>query len=293
MLQNIVQLIRVKQWIKNLFIVMPLFFAQEIGDLNKLRVISLIFLSFCFITSSIYCFNDIFDRKIDRLHPHKSKRPLASGALSLNFVIGTAIVCLALGMIVLFISGSACISTIYGLFAGYIALNVLYSLIFKHIPILDVIIIASGFVIRILIGGISTSIILSHWIVIMTFLLTLFLALSKRKDDLNLYLKTGKVVRKNIQDYSPDFLNATLVITATATIVAYIMYTVSTEVISEIGNDHVYFSSIFVLAAILKYLQLVMTEKNSKDPLNTLKDSRFLQICILGWMFTFIILIYT
>jgi hypothetical protein len=155
-----------------------------------------------------------------------------------------------------------------------------------------VFIIALGFVLRLMAGGEATGVILSHWIVIMTFLLALFLGFSKRKDDIRIYEADGIKARKNILRYNADFLNQTISIIATITIISYIMYTVSGDVVDRIGNQYLYLTSIFVLLGILRYLQLSLVDKTTGNPTEVLIKDRFIQLSILGWIISFIIILY-
>jgi hypothetical protein len=141
-------------------------------------------------------------------------------------------------------------------------------------------------------GGAATGVWISHWIVVMTFLLALFLAFAKRRDDMIIFNETGVVSRRNITGYNVEFLNAALVITSTVTIVAYIMYSVSEDVTSRFGNDYVYTSAVFVVLGILRYMQLVFVSGKGGNPVKIMWDDRFIQLCIAGWMAVFFVIVY-
>ena len=290
-LKIIIHLLRPHQWTKNLFIFMPLFFSANAGNLHQLILALYAFISFSLIASSIYCLNDAIDVKEDRLHPEKSKRPIASGQISIRAAIGLAIFLFAGGIsmqIFLQLNTNVIVVTLL-----YVLINIAYVLKLKQSTIIDIMCIASGFVLRVVIGGYATNVALSHWIVLMTFLLATFLACAKRQDDVRYHLKEGIVARKNIIHYNVDVLNAMMVITATVTIVCYIMYTVDKEVIGRFGNkDYIYATSIFVLAAIFRYLQITMVDEKSGSPTKILLKDRFIQLCILGWITAFVFIIY-
>jgi 4-hydroxybenzoate polyprenyltransferase len=171
-------------------------------------------------------------------------------------------------------------------------MNILYTIKLKVIPIIDVSIIAVGFVLRVIIGGVCTGLPLSHWIILLTFLLSLFLAFAKRRDDAAIFQNTGVKARKNIGEYTIPFIDLALSITATVTIVCYIMYTVSEEVINKFGSHYVYISAVFVIIGLLRYLWIAIVESKSGSPTRILLKDRFIQSCMLAWFCTFLIIIY-
>jgi len=155
-----------------------------------------------------------------------------------------------------------------------------------------VIVISVGFVLRILVGGTATGIWLSEWIIMMTFLLALFLAFAKRRDDVILYQNTGVLPRKNTNRYNLDFMNQVMMIVSTITIIAYIMYTLSPDVIERFHNRHIYITAVFVLVGIIRYLQVTIVDLKSGNPTTILLKDRFIQFCIAGWIVSFLIIIY-
>ena len=181
---------------------------------------------------------------------------------------------------------------VFAIIAFYILLNIAYCIRLKHIAIVDVFIIAVGFVLRVLIGGLATSIALSQWIILMTFLLALFLALAKRRDDVVMYEDTGIMARRNVNRYSVQFMNQAISIIASITMVSYIMYTVSPEVVERFNTSYLYATSIFVLAGILRYLQITIVDVKSGSPTKVLIKDRFIHACIAGWLLAFLIIIY-
>src|SRR6185295_8765692 len=174
----------------------------------------------------------------------------------------------------------------------YIVINILYSFLLKHIPILDIIVISSGFLLRIFAGGILANVPISHWIVIMTFLLSLFLALAKRRDDVLIFNESGEKMRKAVDGYNLEFINAAMMIMAAVIVVSYIMYTLSEDVMQRIGSKEIYFTTIFVIAGLLRYLQISFVENNSSSPTHVLLRDRFVQLTILGWLVSFFLLLY-
>ena len=294
-MKDIIKLLRPYQWLKNLFVFAPVFFNGSVLDIDYLLPSFMVFFSFCMAASSIYCFNDIYDAETDRMHPIKRNRPIASGAVSKNMGYCLMIICLVLSIIMIFSfcwhSDSARI-IIFTLILFYVLLNIAYCVWLKHKAIVDVFIIAMGFVIRIYAGGAATGIELTNWLVLMTFLLALFLAFAKRRDDVAMYETTGKVVRDNITRYTLDYMNQVIGIIASVTMVCYIMYTVSPEVIDRFHSSKIYLTSVFVLAGIVRYLQVTMVDEKSGSPTKVLLHDKFIQSCVFGWILSFVLIIY-
>jgi 4-hydroxybenzoate polyprenyltransferase len=294
-MKDIIKLLRPYQWLKNLFAFAPVFFNGSVLDIDYLLPSFMVFFSFCMAASSIYCFNDIYDAETDRMHPIKRNRPIASGAVSKNMGYCLMIICLVLSIIMIFSfcwhSDTARI-IIFTLIFFYVLLNIAYCVWLKHKAIVDVFIIAMGFVIRIYAGGAATGIELTNWLVLMTFLLALFLAFAKRRDDVAMYETTGKVVRDNITRYTLDYMNQVIGIIASVTMVCYIMYTVSPEVIDRFHSSKIYLTSVFVLAGIVRYLQVTMVDVKSGSPTKVLLHDKFIQSCVFGWILSFVLIIY-
>ena len=293
--RHTITLIRPHQWLKNVFVFTPLFFGRHVTDWNYIWPCTVAFIAFCLAASGIYCFNDIHDAEADRQHPVKRKRPVASGAVSKRMaytVMGTAWV-MAFTLVALGCFYSRSIQNrIIATLLIYIVMNVAYCVKLKQVAILDVFIIATGFVLRIVAGGLATGIILSHWIVLITFLLSLFLAVSKRRDDVAIYETLGVKPRKNIARYNMDFLNQSIGILGSITIMCYILYTVSGEVVERIGSRYLYATSVFVLAGILRYMQLTLVDRKSGSPTMVLLHDHFVHVCIVAWIMAFVIILY-
>ena len=285
---SIITLIRPHQYIKNLFIFLPLFFAARITETELLLNAVIAFLAFSLAASSIYILNDYQDIEDDKLHPKKKTRPLAAGIITTPqaFMI----------MTVLFIAGITVMASIsftaMNILLVYLALNIAYSFYLKRVAILDVMIIAIGFVLRIFVGSAVTDTPLSMWIVIMTFLLALFMALAKRRDDVLIYLETGEKMRKVVDGYNLQFLDAAMAIMASVVIVAYTIYTTSTEVITRVQSEHLYLTAFFVIVGVMRYLQIVFVDKDSGSPTRIALKDRFMQITLIGWIATFAWVLY-
>ncbi len=281
------KLMRVHHWVKNLFIFMPLFFSFQFKDISLLIANVLSFIGFSFLASAIYIINDWCDHEDDKLHPEKRHRPIASGAVTSKeaFVL---LVILFMLCIVVYAGVLKNMKALY-LVMGYFILNILYSIKLKRIPIIDISIVAIGFVIRVFIGGIVIDTPLSQWLIIMTFLLALLLALGKRRDDVIIYEKTGNKTRKSIDGYNLSFTNAGITIITAVILIAYIMYTMSDEIIMRNG-DNLYLTSVFVIIGLLRYLLIIFVDEKSGSPTMILFKDHFLHIIILMWLMSFLLL---
>ena len=289
---NHVKLLRPLQWIKNSFVFAPIFFSNNLLKPDYFWPTLIVFISFCFISSSIYCFNDLNDIEADRLHPKKCQRPIASGKVSVKGGYVMMAICLIGAFALLPFARSINTPYLYIIIGGYWLMNIAYCLRLKQIAILDVSIIAIGFVMRVLAGGLVVDIWVSHWLVLMTFLVTFFLALSKRNDDYRIYEQTGIKPRVSITGYNKTFINEATAIVGAVTLVCYIMYTMSPEVIERMGTRYVYLTTGWVLAGLLRYLQNMIVFGLSGSPTKSLVKDHFIQFCILGWLASFFVIIY-
>ena len=285
---SLINLLRPKHYIKNFFIFLPLFFAGEIKN-TELVITSLIaFISFSLTASAIYILNDFKDIENDKKHPTKRFRPLAAGlvkrktALYLMFILILTGVCL-----MYYISFNS-----FLILLMYIFLNIGYSFKLKHIALLDVIIISSGFVIRIFVGSFSYGISLTSWFVIMTFLIAIFLALSKRRDDVLIKLKSGKRMRKSIDGYNLKLIDGSMIMMAAVIIVAYIQTTINKDFLLGFQNDYLYLTGLFVIFGIMRYLQITIVHENSGSPTEIVFKDKILQINIVMWILMFVGFIY-
>lgn len=286
-MKHYLKLIRVKHYVKNLFIFLPVFFAGSFLNEESFFRVFLSFLAFCSIASSVYIINDYVDIEKDKFHPTKCFRPLASGEVSLSHAF-------ILWIILLLIGGT--ISTwvsikVFLVILCYKVLNILYSFIFKKIPIIDVSIVSLGFVLRLFVGGYASGVDLSEWIILMTFLFALFVAMAKRRDDL-LMGEKGKLVRSVIDGYNLKFVDATIVMLGGVIIVCYIMYTLTPSVQARMGGKNLYFTTYFVILSVLRYMQLAFVENKTGSPTALAYSDRFLQLTLLCWVTVFGWLIY-
>lgn len=297
-MKDIIRLVRPKQWLKNVFVLIPVFFGGRLSDVHDLLATAFAFVAFSFAASSIYCFNDIIDADADRRHPVKCSRPVARGAVTMRqaYMLMAQMILLALCVVLcgryLSVFTPSQALRVGSVIAGYWLLNLAYCAWLKKYAIVDVSVIAFGFVLRVLAGGFATDIIPSRWLVLMTFLLTLFLSLAKRRDDVLRMNATGEAPRTNTIRYNLTFINQAITITASITTVCYIMYTVSPEVIARFQTEYLYLTTCFVILGLLRYIQITVVDEQSGDPTKIMLRDRFMQAVVVLWAISFAIIIY-
>lgn len=280
-------LIRPHQWVKNGFLLAPLLFSGSLTNLPALiRAIKACF-CFCLLSSGVYVLNDLIDVNEDKVHPTKRKRPIASGRIPIRSAI-----LLAIGLMGLSISWAFNIGTDFGLIAAsYLMINVLYTFKLKHLVILDVFSIATGFILRVLGGAAAISVMPSHWILICTGLLALFLGFSKRRHEIT-NLDEAVSHRAVLSEYNPYYLDQMLLVIGGATIISYVLYTISPQTIARLGDRRLLLTVPFVLYGLFRYQYLIYHRGDKGDPTRNLLADKPILIDILLWAFTAIGAIY-
>lgn len=292
-MKTYLKLLRVEQWVKNLFVFLPMFFSGNLtnGHMAALSIVA--FLLFSFTASSIYIINDYNDIAADREHPEKKFRPLASGDVSKNAAktiflllwIMTATV-LTLSAFLLHFSWQSLTAVL----AVYFIMNLAYTFRLKHVAIVDIFIIAAGFVLRVLAGGCATQIPISQWALLLTFLLALVLAIGKRRGELINARRTGKT-RRALDGYNVQFADIALSISCTLAVVCYVMFTLSPEVQHRF-HPRVFYTVIFVVFAFLRYLQQTLVYNSTESPTKVIYRDRYIQLTLLAWLAVFLMMIY-
>jgi decaprenyl-phosphate phosphoribosyltransferase len=285
-----IKLLRPKDWAKNVFLIIPAFFSGQFFIYTRIPHILEGFFAFCCYASAIYIINDYRDIEDDRKHPVKCKRPLASGMVKKPAAILICIALLILGSLLGYVADH----TLLFLFilAIYFFINLFYSFGLKNIAILDILILSIGFVLRVKGGAVISKVDTSEWLIIMTFLLSLFMAIAKRRDDLLLKDSTGTDMRKSMSGYNLDFLNTLLGLSSAIIIVAYINYTVSPVTVVRLGTYRLYYSSLFVIAGLMRYLQITFVLKKSGSPTEILYKDLFIQITLALWILSIYAILY-
>ena len=287
MVKAIILSMRPGQWLKNLFLFAALLFSENLIEASKSVMVLEAFLLFCLLSGSVYIINDIFDREQDRDHPLKSQRPISSGKIAVGKAIVIAVVLSLLALIFSFLLGRH-----FGLVAlGYFLLNLAYSWRLKDVVIIDVMVVALGFVLRVIAGGVIIKVEISAWVLVCTILLALFLALSKRRYELVLLNEKAEIHRRALSQYSPYFLDQMIGVVTASTLMSYALYTIS-EAPHKFGTKNMIFTIPFVLYGIFRYLYLVYQKEGGGEPSQVLFNDWPLIIDVILWVMAVIIFIY-
>ena len=280
--------LRPEQWTKNLLIFAGVLFGGRLLDAAAVWSAVAMFAVFCGLSSAVYVFNDLADREADRRHPLKRGRPIASGQLSPR-VAALAGIVIAAGAI----AGALALGRTSVLVAGaYLVLLVLYSAVFKHIVIVDVLVIAGGFVLRAMAGAIAVSVPISEWLLVCTTLLALFLALSKRRHELTLLGEAATGHRRILEEYSPYLLDQMIAVVTASTLIAYSLYATSPETAERFGTNRLGLTIPFVLYGIFRYLYLVHQKLGGGSPAAMLVTDRPLLVCVALWTLSVAMILY-
>jgi len=283
------QLLRPTQWSKNAVLFAALIFSKHLFIPGDVATVVAAFLCFCAVASGAYVMNDLRDCERDRQHPLKSKRPLPAGRIRRGTAVRISLALMTAGLVAAAILGAG----FAVLLSVYLALQVAYTFALKEMVILDVMSIASGFVIRAVAGGVVIDVPISPWLVICTFLLALFLGFSKRRHELVLLEGRATDHRAALREYSPYFLDQMISVVTASTVVAYAIYTASPEVQEKLGTDKLYLTIPFVLFGIFRYLYLVHQKEEGGNPTQLLLSDRPLQVDIVLWIITASLLLYS
>lgn len=285
---SLVRSLRPSQWTKNLIVFAGLIFGQRLLDPGAILYAVAAFVVFCALSGVVYLINDVADRDADRQHPLKQFRPIASGAVPVSTALGLALVLAAGALAAAFV-----LRFEFGLIAlAYVGLLALYSGPLKHVVIIDVLTIAIGFVLRAAAGAIVIAEPVSHWLLIVTILLALFLALSKRRHELVLLTDSATSHRPILQEYSPYLLDQMISVVTASTLVAYAFYTVSPETIQKFNTDKLGLTLPFPLYGIFRYLYLVHQKEGGGSPSDMLLNDKPLLLCVLLWAIAVALIIY-
>jgi len=287
-LLEIAKSLRPQQWLKNFFIFAPLIFSQNLGNAVLFLKTSLAFAIFCLLSGALYILNDLRDIEEDRLHPVKSQRPLASGRLQKNVAL----------LAFILLSASSILSSLllnwpFFLMAFiYFILQIVYSFRLKHVVILDVFIVAAGFLIRVIAGGLAIEVYISPWLLVCTTLLALFLSLSKRRHEIILLDEEATNHRPILAEYTPYLLDQMISVVTASTVIAYCLYTISEETVTKFGTTRLIFTVPFVLYGIFRYLYLIHRRSQGGTPEILILKDKPLLVDIFLWIVCAAAIIY-
>jgi 4-hydroxybenzoate polyprenyltransferase len=285
---NLLLSLRPSQWTKNLIVFAALIFGQRLLEPTEVVRAVLAFFAFCMLSGVVYLVNDVRDRDGDRLHPVKSRRPIASGALPAGIALWAAVLLSALAL-----AGAFALQPRFGLVAvTYLVLMLVYSVSLKHLVILDVLTIAVGFVLRAYAGSVVNGVAFSKWLLLLTLLGALFLALSKRRAELVALADSATGHRRILAEYSPYLLDQMIGVVTASTLLAYAFYTISPETIAHFGTDRLIVTVPFPLYGIFRYLYLVHQRDAGGDPSEVLLTDRPIIACVVLWALTVVLVLY-
>jgi len=285
---DVVRSLRPSQWTKNLFVFAALIFARKVFDGPLLLRAIGAFAIFCLLSGSVYILNDVLDFEEDRIHPKKSRRPIAAGRIGRGAAAGIAVVIAAAGLACAF----ALSPELFIAGAAYFVLQIAYSIKLKHVVILDVFLVASGFVLRVAAGGLVIHVQLSSWLLICTTLLALFIAMSKRRHELLLLEDDASSHRPILKEYSAYLLDQMISVVTASTVIAYCLYTVSEDTIRKLGTPHLIYTTPFVLYGIFRYLYLVHKKGLGGSPEELILKDKPLAASVLLWIAAAVAILY-
>jgi 4-hydroxybenzoate polyprenyltransferase len=285
---SVLSSLRPGQWTKNLIVFAALVFARRLLDPAAVALALAAFSIFCALSGAVYLVNDVSDREADRQHPLKSQRPIASGALP----VGTALAWAAT-LTVVGVGAAFWLEPLFGLTAaGYVALQVAYTRVLKHVVILDVMAIAMGFVLRAVAGGLVIGVVVSDWLLVCTILLALFLGLSKRRHELTLLEAGASEHRPILEEYDPYLLDQMIAVVAAATLVAYTIYCLSPETTARFNTHWLVLTVPFPIYGLFRYLYIVHRKDGGGSPSAMLLNDRPLLACVALWGLSVVAIIY-
>lgn len=286
--KDIVQLMRPQQWVKNGVVLAGLIFSGSAGQSHLVLLALAAAGIFCLLSSTIYIINDLADAEADRSHPIKKNRPVASGQVSPGTAMVLALILGATALILALLLDF----DFFKIAAAYIILSLLYSFVFKHIVIIDVMSIAAGFVLRALAGSVVIDVEFSGWLLISSFLLALFLGFGKRRHELVLLEENSGAHRRILESYTRYFLDQLIAVVTPSVLVCYLIYVISPDVQEKLGTHYLYLTTPFVIYGIFRYLYLIHLEEQGGSPTRLLLTDRPILITVLLWLITALLLLY-
>lgn len=271
---------RPEQWLKNGFVLAPIVFSGLVGDPDAWLRTSLAVVAFCAASSAVYLVNDVIDREADRSHPIKQSRPIASGEVSVATALVTAGILLAAAAVVSVWLGG----WFPAVLAAYVSLVLLYSALLKRAVFLDVLVVAAGFVLRVVGGAVAIDVPVSRWILVVTYLLALYLALGKRRSELVLLGREAGTHRVVLGHYTLPMVDQAISVVLGATVVAYALYTVAPETVAKVGSEGLLATVPIVLYGLFRYLYLLHRHELGGSPTKALLTDRPLLVCVVVWL---------
>ncbi len=279
MARHLVASMRPDHWVKNLFVLAPLLFSRKLTDPAAVAQTAIAFLTFCLVASAVYLFNDVLDAAADRSHPEKRFRSVAAGDLSVRAALGACAVLLGVSVPL----ALAVDWLLLAVAALYGVLNLGYSLLFKKWIVVDAMVIAASFVLRVVGGAVAVGVAPSHWLIMCAFLLCLYLAFSKRRQELVVLDRSASQHRQVLGQYTVAYLDSVNNILLGASLVSYALYTVAPETVARFGTDRLIYGTAFVVYGLLRYMALIQTSTHGGDPGRLVLRDKPLLAAVVGW----------
>lgn len=285
---ELLRLMRPYQWVKNTFVFTGLLFGHGWHDTILVTQVCFAFIAFCFISSAVYVINDIVDVEEDRHHPKKSRRPLASGSVPVSSAVVLSLLLGLMGLGLAYLASP----TVVVIVIGYLLMNIAYSMRLKHVVILDVFIIATGFMLRILAGTLGVGIPPSQWLLLCGLMVALFLGFSKRRAEIIALTDDKTAHRKVLEHYSPVLLDKMIGITAAGLIMSYSLYTMSQDTMRIHNTANLVYTVPLVMYGVFRYIYLLHHQSKGGDPSHDLVRDHHLLIVVGAWLAATIGMIY-
>ena len=287
MMNKYVELLRLKQWLKNIFVLSPVIFSLNLLQPALLLRAFCATVSFCFVSSAVYIINDFADKERDRLHPKKKNRPIAQGAISTIqalFIAGFALA-ISIGT-ALWVNSLTAIVIV-----AYFSVNVLYSFVLKQVVIADVVTIAVGFLLRVAAGGVAVEVTLSRWLLLSTFFISLFLGFGKRKSEM--WIVSGEGRRNTMNQYGAQLLDGLIVATLSLTLITYSLYVGDERTITKLGTDRLIVTVPLVAFALFRYMYLLFQRHEGSDPGELIIKDKPIIITVVIWGIVMLAILYS
>ena len=288
LLRGLIVAVRPPEWIKNTFVFAAILFAGKLLDPHALTAVLISFVALCLAASATYLMNDVRDRAADRLHPIKRHRPIAAGIIppgtAISVALGAAAAAIGLAFLVNRPTGLTLI--------GYLVLTSLYTVFLKHLVILDVLALAGGFVLRVILGAEAIQVEFSSWLILCTFMLAVFLGFAKRRHELILLEGQAQAHRPILGEYSAHFLDMMMGIVTASTLMSYVLYTMDPHTMEKFGSRNLIYTSVFVLYGIFRYLYLIHQRSSGGNPAQALYKDASLQLSVFLWVVTIVLMKY-
>ena len=288
LLRDYVKLIRPSHWVKNVFVFAPVIFSLNLLSGKELLSNTLAFIFFCAGASAVYVFNDIHDRDSDKNHPVKKNRPIASGRVSVK----SAWILFSFLIFIAIVPSYIINSHVSAVIFSYVILNFFYTIYLKELVVIDVMIIAIGFILRIVAGSLATNVYLSNWMLLTTFSISLFIGFAKRRHEIVSLGDNAPDHRKVLSMYNQKFVDELITVTVAMTVIFYSLYTIDPDVIAKFGTSNLIYTVAWVVYGLFRYMYLIYVKNEGGDPVEIVTKDVGIIFSVLAWFVNVILFLY-